>query len=79
MFEILLLIGLFVAGVSQLLPEGVLPPTPKQQGRTKSKGQKSKNFLIATNRSTGIKRSGSHKNLRSRQIGVSEEQVKFSA
>ena len=79
MFEILLLIGLFVAGISQLLPEEAFTPTTKQLSKTNIKGRKSKKSLIATSRSTGIKRSGARKYLRSRHIGARGEQVKYSA
>ena len=79
MFEVLLLIGLFVAGVSQLLPEGVSSPTSKQQRKTRIKTRESKKSLIATSRASGVKKSGTRKNIRSGHIPIRGEQVKFSA
>ncbi len=39
MFEILLLIGFFTAGISQLLPVDTRMPTPKQQRRRKKQAR----------------------------------------
>lgn len=52
MFEILLLIGLFTAGISQLLPDGTLPPAPKQQNRARAGGCRSKTNYVGANQRT---------------------------
>ena len=58
MFEILLLIGLFAAGMSQLLPEEKYPPGTAQHNRRGEPSNNKEKRLLTTMRQTG------HKSLR---------------
>ena len=66
MFEILLLIGLFTAGISQLLPDGTLPPAPKKQDRTRAGGRRSKTNYDGANQRIRKNAPNKHAMLQSR-------------
>ena len=63
MFEILLLIGFFTAGMSQLLPDGTKSPVPKQQKRINKAG---KTNYAGTNRRASRRNLRQHSKVKTR-------------
>ena len=55
MFEILLLIGLLAAGMSQLLPEENYPPRSAQRNKRGESANNKEKRILTTVRRTGLK------------------------
>ena len=78
MFEILLLIGLFSAGISQLLPGDPLPSAPKQQNKARARGRRSITNYVGVNQHTSKNTPSAHSKLQPRPHFTNGKEINVS-